>query len=351
MKKDIYIIKNSVNNKVYIGQSKDVAKRWLNHVYNARYENKINKHRSLLHEAMSEYGYEKFHYEILESRVENFDEREQYWIEKYNSRTPNGYNISVGGKGNGIGIQNPFAIFKNEEELNKCICEISSSNKSLTNIAKKFNCKVEVIIAINSGERYHNENLQYPLRDTHYKYSKDLVKQIIYSLKHETDLTYDDICRKYHIDRSQLCKINSGAIYRIYSENYPLRKKRLKDLDEEILKNIINDILFSQLPMAGIAEKHNVSRSLVSAINTGYSYRRNFEYPLRAENDSRNNCVKVFLDIDEVRQIIEQLKTSKSIIEIATEHNISKSVVCNINNGSTKKYKLAEYKYPIRKLK
>lgn len=43
MKKDIYIIKNSVNNKVYIGQSKNSAERWLSHVYNAIYEKKSNK--------------------------------------------------------------------------------------------------------------------------------------------------------------------------------------------------------------------------------------------------------------------------------------------------------------------
>ena len=68
----------------------------------------------------------------------------------------------------------------------------------------------------------------------------ELIKQIIYSLKYEEDLTYKDLANLYKIDYSQICLINQGKIYHIDKENYPIRKKRKKDLDKNIVDNIIN---------------------------------------------------------------------------------------------------------------
>ena len=119
MKKDIYIIKNSVNDKVYIGQAKDAAERWLSHVYNAKHENKISKEKQIIHKAMMKYGIDKFHYEILEYQVSNYDEREIYWIKHFNSIVPNGYNIAVGGNGMGAGCESVNSVFSLYCEFNK----------------------------------------------------------------------------------------------------------------------------------------------------------------------------------------------------------------------------------------
>ena len=193
MKKDIYIIKNSVNDKVYIGQAKSAAERWLSHIYNATYETKTNKNIQVIHKAMAKYGYDKFHYEILEYQIENYDEREQYWIDYYNSRVPNGYNVALGGKSAGTGISAPTAVFKTSDDLNRCISEISSSTKSFSNIARKYGCSYEVISAINSGKRYRQDTLSYPLRNTDARYDHETLKQVRYSLKYECDLTLKDV--------------------------------------------------------------------------------------------------------------------------------------------------------------
>lgn len=50
------------------------------------------KDRSLISLAIQEYGVENFTLEILESDIEDYDEREHYWIEKLNALAPNGYN-------------------------------------------------------------------------------------------------------------------------------------------------------------------------------------------------------------------------------------------------------------------
>lgn len=350
MKKDIYIIKNSINNKVYIGQSSNSAKRWLSHIYDARYEHKTGKKGQVIHRAMNKYGMDKFHYEILEYQIENYNEREQYWIKQYNSIAPNGYNVSYGGAGTGAGIESPQAIFKSEEELMKCISRISSSKKSFTNIAAEFGCSQEVISAINAGARYRIDSMEYPLRDTNTRYSDDLLKQIRYSLKYEIDLSLKDIANKFKVDVTQVSAINTGKIYYVFGEKYPLRAKRKTDIDDSIIKNIIDDIIHSTLCLSDIASKHNVSRSIVTNINKGnYHKQVGMNYPLRGEKDSRSHSLKKFLDIDEIREIHRLLKGKESINEIANKYGVTPTTIHNINNGRCKKYILEECKYPIRK--
>lgn len=94
----IYIIKNNINNKVYIGQSVNILQRWYKHRSSARCPSSL-EYNSQLHTAMREFGIENFYYEILEEipLKEELDEREKYWIKYYNS-FKNGYNASIGGK-------------------------------------------------------------------------------------------------------------------------------------------------------------------------------------------------------------------------------------------------------------
>lgn len=349
MKKDIYIIKNTINDKVYIGQSKDVARRWLHHIYDARYEVKRGSCRQPLHSDIVKYGADKFYYEILESQVSNYHEREKHWIREYHSLVPGGYNISVGGRGTGKDCESIFATFSSRELLLKCVSEISATNKSFTNIAKKYGCSQEVISAINHGKRYRIDGLQYPLRDTDARYPDYLVKQIRYSLKYERDLSESAIAKKYGVDYSQISLINQGKIYYLQSEKYPLREKRLKDLDPETVNSIINDILYSPLCLSDIAAHYNISCPQISNINHGVHYRKdNLTYPLRSESDPRTKSTKKFLDRTIILEICKLLTTEMSVAKIASLYGLSVGTVRHINNGTHKKYIIDGIKYPIR---
>lgn len=350
MKKDIYIIKNSVNNKVYIGQAKNAAERWLSHLYNAKYENKISKEKQIIHRAMMKYGVDKFHYEILEYQISNYDEREIYWIKYFNSATPNGYNVAPGGSGMGAGCSSVNSVFSNKEELMKCISEISGTSKSFVNIAKKFGCSTEVISAINLGYRYKMDFLEYPLRDTDKRYSDSLIKQIRYSLKYEKDLSIKDISLKYSVDYSQVSLINKGKKYFLVNETYPLRKGHITDFDNATVDLIINDILYSDMCLSDIASKYNVSRSRISGINRGIYYRNSeLTYPLREDTDIRSKSLKKYIDRDVVIEIIDFLRKGESISDISKRYGISKTTISNINNGKCKKYLIKGIDYPIRK--
>lgn len=90
----IYIIKNTKNSKVYIGQTRvSVDKRWKEHLRHAQYGDQ------LINKAMKKYGVDKFYVETLEiCDIDSLDEREMYYINLYDSTEKSkGYNVSIGG--------------------------------------------------------------------------------------------------------------------------------------------------------------------------------------------------------------------------------------------------------------
>lgn len=92
----IYKITNKINGKCYIGQSNDIHRRWKQELApNA----KLNPH---LARAFEKYGIDNFEFEIIEEcKREQLNEREQFYIEIYNSINPElGYNKTLGGDGN-----------------------------------------------------------------------------------------------------------------------------------------------------------------------------------------------------------------------------------------------------------
>ena len=83
----IYKITNTLNGKVYIGQtSLTIEERFNNHIKKARiYTNRY------LYDAMNHYGYEKFIIEKIEDCINrvDMDSKEKYWIQHYKSNDSN----------------------------------------------------------------------------------------------------------------------------------------------------------------------------------------------------------------------------------------------------------------------
>lgn len=111
----IYKITNVVNNKVYIGQSVDIDRRWIQHQHCAFWAGKANKlYYCDLYKAMREFGLSNFKHEVIEEcAIECLDEREEYWIQYYNS-FENGYNMTHGGE-NHRGESHGKSQFTDEE--------------------------------------------------------------------------------------------------------------------------------------------------------------------------------------------------------------------------------------------
>jgi group I intron endonuclease len=95
----IYIIKNTINSKVYIGSSKNIKSRLYDHKSLLKRDSHSSTH---LQNSYNKYGLESFTFERLEwCEQEQLFERERWWILLFNSiERKYGYNLSLP-EGNG----------------------------------------------------------------------------------------------------------------------------------------------------------------------------------------------------------------------------------------------------------
>ena len=102
----IYIITNLINNKVYIGKSNNIQRRFMEHKSPYEWSRTPNKP---LYLAFVKYGLINFSFDIIEEcDINILNEREKYWIDFYNSTNRDiGYNILSGGDGHGPNEKHP----------------------------------------------------------------------------------------------------------------------------------------------------------------------------------------------------------------------------------------------------
>ena len=88
----IYKITRIENGKSYIGQSNDIERRIKEHQYKTDIPIEL---------AIKKYGIDAFTYEVIEEcLLEELDEKEKYWINKFNTYKGFGYNCNEGGGAN-----------------------------------------------------------------------------------------------------------------------------------------------------------------------------------------------------------------------------------------------------------
>ena len=339
MKKDIYIIKNKINNKVYIGQADYAWKRWGSHLRDAH-----SKPKTIIDKAIKKYGEENFWYEILELQITNYDEREKYWIEKCDSMIPNGYNVSPGGKGNGFGVSCVSSKIKSQEILDLIVVDLQDGELTIDRIAKKYNVNFAVIQGINSGKHYYNADLNYPIRP--YFLPKEKLKRIIYSLKYELDKTICDIANEFELSVSTINAINYGNEKRVDWVTYPIRNGKVTNPLYKHHVDIKVALKETNLSFQQIAREYNVAVGTIQAINEGKSWvDETIKYPIRkCGNPTYKN-----LSQDQIKKAEDLLlHSSLSINKIAQEIGCSASLMQNINRGKIKKYLNDNLKYPIR---
>ena len=90
MTSGIYCIERIETGKKYIGKGVNVERRM----------KEPHKNSSYLYNAIKKYGNLAFIYYIIEyCESDKLNEREQYYIKEWNTRAPNGYNLTNGGDG------------------------------------------------------------------------------------------------------------------------------------------------------------------------------------------------------------------------------------------------------------
>lgn len=90
----IYKITCLLDNKIYIGQARDISDRWKTHI---KCGLGIDTPSNKLYTAMLKEGVENFSFEIIEEcPVSDLNKKEKYWIDYYQSNIY-GYNMTAGG--------------------------------------------------------------------------------------------------------------------------------------------------------------------------------------------------------------------------------------------------------------
>lgn len=129
----IYKITNNVNNKTYIGSSKNINKRWCEHKNALKHNKHVNKY---LQDDYNLYGEDSFTYDVIvECNQTELKLLEEYYTLSYHSNNSNyGYNIEyIGNKHTDISKNK---IHDNNAKSLKVKCDDKIYN-SISDLAKE----------------------------------------------------------------------------------------------------------------------------------------------------------------------------------------------------------------------
>jgi group I intron endonuclease len=157
----IYKITNKVNNFSYIGLTKQSIKaRWRGHRKNKSGCLRISR-------AIKKYGEENFDIEVLgQYPLDKLSEMEIYFIQFYNTLSPNGYNLTKGGRYGGSPSQETRDKIskarmgkKLSEEVRKNISEGHKGEKNFW-FGKYLSEETKAMLSVKATGRKHTEEVK-----------------------------------------------------------------------------------------------------------------------------------------------------------------------------------------------
>ena len=218
----VYSYTNLINGKKYIGQTINPEQRKSAH--KSSYQNeKDQEYDSLFHRALRKYGWNNFKYEVLieDDNLDLINELEAFYINFYNTKTPNGYNILDGGRN----VRRVLSE-KTKEKLmwshGKLTQEevihlrIAYANKESPKAIydKYFKDRLAYTSFLNvwDGHRYSKVMPEVIQTGRRKKLTDDQVREIRFALSNGKKQI--DLARKYNVDKSTISAIYHNRIYK-----------------------------------------------------------------------------------------------------------------------------------------
>jgi len=346
----VYCFYNKVNQKIYIGSSYNMHKRYVN--YHLAIRDVYKFHSPILKRAFTKYGSSGFLFLILEqwedSKVskEELLAREQFYLDTYSPFGPNGYN-SCPESSSCFGSKRSEEVKRKNSELQRTllnnailrkedivpIFEMFDRGISRKEIAKTFGVKQKTLACVLSRETWFHVEVPEELENS---VKNKLVSQI--SLEKAFEIgkillehrfggkTVSAIAKENNIDVSVAKRINLGSNFpevlkslcngddRIIPRNFD---KNIKV--EEVFPSISSDILDSSQSYVNIAKKYNIcSASVIKAA-------KRIGAPRRAECVSFETAMAIGKDL---------LETNSTKLT-ALKFSVSLNTVQNISSGNT----------------
>lgn len=193
----IYIIKNDINKKVYIGQTVQSLNRRFNG--HCCYDKSNGRSEYMyIKRAIHKYGREHFTINLIEEcSIEMLNEREKYWISYYDSYN-NGYNLTEGGQ------DRPNFLKHIEDEINieEFKSFIINNNPPAKEVEKKFNICHSTVY--NILKRLNDPNLKLnPNNPRKPKIIDDINKdELILLYNHGWSII--DLVKRYHVKKNKI---------------------------------------------------------------------------------------------------------------------------------------------------
>lgn len=158
MKIGIYKITNLKNNKVYIGQSRNISQRWKRHVSDSKNSSKPG-YDYPLYRAFRKEGIENFEFTILEEcSYDELNEKEIAIISLFDATNPSkGYNLTRGGT-----YGTPLTL--SLAQVSEIKYYLRDSDLTQENISYLFGVSQRTISSINIGQTWGEQDEVYPIR-------------------------------------------------------------------------------------------------------------------------------------------------------------------------------------------
>lgn len=223
----IYKITNIINNKVYIGLTIHLNRRWAEHKNDLIKNKHFNRY---LQNSVNKYGIQNFKFEVLEqveADKDKLSEREIFWINKYKSLNIKLYNIGLGGyDGNGLKGELNSNYDSTLYTFYKIDSDLIEKDITFWDMQQKYNIKNKNFYNLKDSSRITcaGWSLKNPketkIRRTGFKYNFINKDGII-----EREITVIDFCKKYNLkldsigDLVRKC-IKTSNGWAIYDENY-----------------------------------------------------------------------------------------------------------------------------------
>lgn len=167
----IYKITNIQNNNCYIGQSRNIYKRWNTHK-NTAFREDLKEYEYPLYRAIRKYGLENFTFEIIEEcLIEELNDKEIEWIKKLKPE----YNQTVGGELRRQSVKSKLSA----EDVDKIQELLKTTNITIKDLASQYNVHRDTIRDINVGRSWRTDGIKYPIRISKFDASRHVSKKCI----------------------------------------------------------------------------------------------------------------------------------------------------------------------------
>lgn len=216
----IYQISNNFDKKIYIGQtSTSLTMRWYQHK-NAAKKDYRHYRESILYNAMKKHGFENFEITMLD-KVENktidglldaLNTLETFYIIGYQTLSPNGYNLSMGGNNSSERYKRAVDAYDASGNLIMSYSSIAEAIRMLggkTNHAISSCCRGKTNSCVGFIWRYKGEPFdKYPIKVT---------QEMLDKYNNETPVDQYDLQGNFIASYSKIrCALDANGIDRTY---------------------------------------------------------------------------------------------------------------------------------------